>query len=241
LATRAELTEALRRRAGNLDVNDPIYTGSNSLVNYVNDGQNFMILRALRSDRGRFSNFPGLRDRWIATTSQLDSSMDLPGAGTSGAAIAIDNIYSFDVPDTSPQPDENLVQRRKLEWIEPEDWEKRSRSATPTGWPNAWTRIGNTIYTYPTAGAGYATWIIATGLKGCPELGSAGSVPIFSSIWNQAHQDASAYLLFKDLDWQDEAKFALAALDTNIQNAEGIRGTERGQKVRRVRFRGMPR
>jgi hypothetical protein len=101
--------------------------------------------------------------------------------------------------------------------------------------------MNSRLYINPTPGAGFGTYLLVKGVRTPADMVGDTDIPTLRSVWEQAILDAAAYLLFKDMDWIDEAASSLKALDEAISNTIDILGVQRKSRRVRVKFRGAPR
>lgn len=231
-----QFKSSLLLRAGNLSSTDPVWTGSNNGADFVNEAQNMVALRTLRRDRRRLNMFPELIDRWHVQQDENVARLILPDKW-----LTLDEVYSYDIPRTDPEPSEHLNTRRLVEYIDEDRYEQHQREAEPTGWALGWTRMGDYWYTVPTPGVGWASWMLVKGLKYPPTLSVDSDTPIFKDPWQAPIEDAAAYLLFKKLGWDDDAAAALSSLDTSITNTVDILGMNRQKRKVTLKIKGRPR
>lgn len=236
-----EFKTALLSRAGTLDAADPAWVAANDGTDFINEAQDFLVTRALRTNRAGLDLFRELEDRWNAQTQINKQYLDL---GT--RVLTIDEVYSYDDATTvNPSgPDENFAQRRLLNPISNKSYETYPRSTTSSGdWPTGWRRFEKRLYVVPTPIALFNTWLLIVGRKLPPQLDKANlsSAPILADIWEAPLEDYAAYFLFKRLGWEADAAAALQAGDSSITQVINPRGMERAKGKVRMKIKGMPR
>jgi hypothetical protein len=232
----SELKDALRMRAGNLPASDPVWSGAENGSDFINRGVKFMVTRAIKgARRTALKLFPELEERWHVRTRAENGSLDLPENW-----MAIDSVWSYDDGDEA-EPDQFMARRREVIFIDEEYYENAHRSADPVGYPTTCVRMGEKLYVHPTPGADYETWLLVKGIALPPELVNDDDVPTLRGVWEDAIEDAAAYILYKRLGWDAEASRALGDLDNSIGMVLSPATIERIKRGTKVRVKGMPR
>jgi hypothetical protein len=214
-------------------------------MDFISDAMPFMVLRTLRGDRQRMNLFPELRARTVSKPTDASLQIVAPNL------LVVTELYSFDVPiynDSSgvpggytAQPDEGVAYRRRLEPITEDEYERLYRSGMAEDvWPRLWAAVGTQVRMFPAPSTLFAPWLLVKGLS-IPARVTDPTVTLpLLDQWLPALTDASAYMAFKELGWEDDKKAAMSALDESIANTIDAMALQNARPVRRVRIKGAP-
>lgn len=229
----SEFQSALLMRAGNLANDDPAWVAANGGRDFINQAQDFMVLRTLIPERRRLNLFTSLRDRWHVKTLSNVAWLEIPER-----CLTVDAVYTYN--QSGAEPDEGLARRRRVEFVDEETYETAPRDPGEREFPKACVRMGDRLYVYPTPDTEHVTWLLVKGLKLCPEIANPTDVSILGRRWDTALEDAAAYLMFKRFGWTDEATKAIGDLDSSITRTIDVIGAGRTKHAIRLRVKGLP-
>ncbi|MGN6187251.1 MAG: phage adaptor protein [Thermoanaerobaculia bacterium] len=229
----SELQSALMMRAGNLSSNDPAWVAANDGRDFINQAQDFMVLRTLLPERRRLNLFNSLRDRWHVKTQANVAWLDIPER-----CLTIDSVYTYD--DSGTEPDEGLARRRRVEFVDEDTYETAPRDYGIRDYPKSCVRMGERLYVHPTPDSEHVSWLLVKGLKLCSPLENPTDVSVVGRRWDVALEDAATHLMFKRFGWTEEAAKALSDLDSSITRTIDVIGAGRTKHPVRLRVKGLP-
>jgi hypothetical protein len=214
------------KRLGNMPTTDLFYA---NLTEYVNAALNEVVLRSLRTDLRAVDNFPELRQRWYAVTTDGDAGLDVPSD-----VLVVEKMYTF---NDSALPDFDTDNKREVTEIQEHEYELRDKAKE--GYPLNWVRIANNVYIHPTPTTDFLTYVQINGIRLPGTLAVDGDTPALRSIWDEAVIDYACYLAAVDQGWLEEAQLWLDACDRKLAQKVGFKGLAARGENRRIGIKGF--
>lgn len=208
---------------GGLLTTDPIYTVSSSLVGFINDAANRVILMASYDPgsgkpRRNFNLFPELQGHiWFDVTVAEQGYLALPDN-----CLVPDSLhYTKVTTDYDPSRDtEYLISEQP----DVEAFALLSKAATSTGWPSQWCRQASVLLLNSTPTTAYLTQVVVRGIRAEDDLSAVGDVFTMHPRWHSAVVTESCALVSEGLRRWSEAERWHEATRRKIDEAISLTG-----------------